>query len=416
MRPVTLSMIFDAQQALKGFARRTDLLPASSSVFGVNNEVLLKAENLQRTGSFKVRGAYNRMRQMDREESACGVICASAGNHAQGVALAARELGIRSSVVMPEGAPISKLEATRAYGAEAILHGDSFSAAQSYAFRLQKERGMVFIHAFDDPFVIAGQGTVGLEIVQDRPDVKTVLVPIGGGGLAAGVALAIKETRPGVRVVGVEPENAASMLASFEAGKPVKLTKCQTIADGVAVKSPGDLTYKLCRHYLDEIITVSDADIAAAILAMLERTKMLVEGAGAVPLAALMATPELAAGGPTVAVVTGGNIDVNILERIIEKGLMNSGRRARLSTYIADRPGHLSKLLDLLAGQGVNVLSVSHDRLAPTVALGQTAVSVEVETRNQEHIEATCAALLGRGYHLVQPMENSILPPSNSAT
>ena len=397
-QPVTLSMVFDAQQALKGFARRTDLLPASTSVFGANHDVWLKAENLQRTGSFKIRGAYNRMRQMSGEERARGVICASAGNHAQGVALAARELGIRSCVVMPEGAPISKVEATRAYGAEAVLRGDSFNAAQSYAHKLQKERGMVFIHAFDDPFIIAGQGTAGLEIVQDRPDVKTVVVPVGGGGLAAGVALAVKETRPDVRVIGAEPENAASMLRSFEAGKPVKLTQCHTLADGVAVKSPGDLTYKLCRRYLDGVVTVSENEIAAAILAMLERSKMLVEGAGAVSLAALIARPEL--DGPAVAVVSGGNIDVNILERIIEKGLMNSGRRARLGAYIADRPGQLSHLLDLLAGQGVNVLSVSHDRLAPTVALGQTAVSVEVETRSAEHIEAARAALLAHGYHL----------------
>lgn len=395
---VTLSMVFDAQQAIKGFARRTDLLPASTSVFGEGHEVLIKAENLQRTGSFKVRGAYNRMRQMNEAEREYGAICASAGNHAQGVALAAKQLGIASCVVMPEGAPIAKVEATRAYGAEAILYGDSFNAALDYAQELRKERGMVFVHAFDDPFIIAGQGTVGLEIVQDRPDIKTIVVPIGGGGLAAGVALAVKETHPGVRVIGVEPEHAASMQASFSAGKPVKLDKCGTIADGVAVKSPGSLTYELCRRYLDDIITVTEEEIATAILSMLERTKMLVEGAGAVSLAALMTHPGLSEGGPAVAIVSGGNIDVNILERIIEKGLMDSGRRVRLSTAIPDRPGQLSKLLDLLAEQSVNVLSVSHDRLARAVALGQTSVSVEVETRNRDHVAAVLEALKQSGY------------------
>jgi len=393
-------MIFDAQKALNGIARRTGLLPASASVFGSNNKVLFKAENHQRTGSFKLRGAYFRMLQMTDEERARGVICASAGNHAQGVALAAQELDIRSLVVMPAGAPIAKIEATRAYGAEIILHGDSYNAAQNHALMIQKERGMVFIHAFDDPFVIAGQGTVGLEIVQDYPDVKTLVIPIGGGGLAAGTALAIKETRPDIQIIGVEPENAASMLRSFNANKPVQLNQCDTIADGVAVKSPGELTYKLCRVYLDDLITVSDDDIAAAILAMLERTKMLVEGAGAVALAALMTRPELI-NGPTAAIVSGGNIDVNILERIIEKGLVNSGRRARFNTFIADRPGHLSKMLDLLSVHGVNVLSISHDRLAPTVALGQTAVSLEVETRNNEHIAAVCELLQEHGFQII---------------
>ncbi|MDR1669336.1 MAG: threonine ammonia-lyase [Oscillospiraceae bacterium] len=390
-QPVTLEMVREAQESIKGFARWTDLLPASASVFGTR-KVLVKAENQQRTGSFKVRGAYNRMCRLTERS----VICASAGNHAQGVALAARQLGIGASVVMPRGAPLSKIEATRAYGAEVILSGESFNEALDTALALQKERGLAFIHAFEDPYVIAGQGTIGLEILRDCPGVKTIVVPIGGGGLAAGVALAVKETNPGVRVIGVEPDSAASMLASFENSTPVKLNRCRTIADGVAVAEPGATTYSLCRRYLDGILTVSEDEIATAILTMLERMKMVAEGAGAIALAALMSRSGLE--DPAVAVVSGGNIDVNVLERIIDRGLMNSGRRARLSTAVADRPGRLSKLLELLAQQGVNILSVSHDRLARGLEIGQTAVEIEMETRDRAHVREVEAALKANGY------------------
>ncbi len=392
---VTLGMVRDAQETIRNFARWTDLLPASASVFG-KREVLVKAENLQRTGSFKVRGAYNRICRMTDGERSAGVICASAGNHAQGVALAARHLGIRAIVVMPRGAPLSKIEATRAYGAEVILSGDSFNAALDAALALRQERGALFIHAFEDPYVIAGQGTVGLEILKDCPDVKTVVVPIGGGGLAAGTALAIKEANPEIRVIGVEPSNAASMRASFESSAPVKLERCHTIADGVAVAEPGAMTYALCRRYLDEIFTVTEDEIASTILTMLERMKMVVEGAGAIALTALMARTDLAS--PAVAVVSGGNIDVNVLERIIDRGLMNSGRRSRLKTAVTDRPGHLSKLLDLLARQGVNILSVSHDRLVGGLEIGQTSVEIEMETRDREHAGNVETVLRENGY------------------
>ncbi len=310
---VTLGMIHDAQETIKNFARHTDLLPASSSVFG-KRKVFVKAENLQRTGSFKVRGAYNRMCRISDQNA--GVICASAGNHAQGVALAAQSLGLRACVVMPSGAPLAKIAATKAYGAEVILSGDSFNAALDIALNMQKERGSTFIHAFEDPYIIAGQGTIGLEILEDYPDVKTIVVPIGGGGLAAGVALAVKETNPGVRVIGVEPNDAASMRASFERGAPVKLERCRTIADGVAVAEPGAITYALCRRYLDDIITVSEDAISAAILTVLERMKMVVEGAGALAFAALMARKDLET--PAVAVVSGGNIDIDALKRVID--------------------------------------------------------------------------------------------------
>ncbi|MDR1692715.1 MAG: threonine ammonia-lyase [Oscillospiraceae bacterium] len=392
---VTLAHILEAQTAIRSFARRTDLHPASASVFG-RREVLVKAENLQRTGSFKVRGAYNRIRLLTNEEKKSGVICASAGNHAQGVALAAGKLGIQAAVVMPIGAPLSKIEATKAYGAEVILSGASFNESLEVALALQKERGSVFIHAFEDPYVIAGQGTVGLEILEDLPEVKTVAVPIGGGGLAAGVALAIKEQNPHIKVIGVEPVNAASMLKSFQNAEPIRLTQCHTIADGVAVSAPGTLTYSLCRKYLDGIITVTEDEIATAILSALERMKMVAEGAGIIALAALMNHAELLT--PAVAVVSGGNIDVNALERIIDRALMSAGRRTRLKTAVPDRPGHLSKLLELLAQQGVNILSVSHDRLIGGLEIGQTAVEVEMETRNHEHVQNVINTLLAKGY------------------
>lgn len=392
---VNLKMIYEAQEALKGFARWTDLLPASASFFR-GKEIFIKAENLQRSGSFKVRGAYNRMLRLTDEERARGVICASAGNHAQGVALSARQLGIHACVVMPNGAPISKLEATRSYGAEVIQYGDSFNMALDKAELLQKQSGMVFIHAFDDPYIIAGQGTVGLEIISDKPDIKTIIVPVGGGGLAAGVALAVKEKNPDVKVVGVEPENAASMAESFRKGMPVKLDKCGTIADGVAVKQPGQLTFDICRRYLDDIITVSEEEIATTILVMLERMKMVVEGAGAVAMAALIGQRAFA--GPVAAIISGGNIDVNILERVIEKGLINSGRHVRLVTSVTDKPGNLSKLLDLLAELEVNVLSVVHDRFSSKLSIGQAAVNIEIETRNIEHVERVKQVLADSGY------------------
>lgn len=392
---VTLEMIYEAQKALKGFARWTDLLPASTSFFG-DREIFIKAENLQRSGSFKVRGAYNRMLRLTDEERARGVICASAGNHAQGVALSARQLGIHACVVMPNGAPISKLEATRSYGAEVVQYGDSFNTALDKAEELQKESGMVFIHAFDDPYIIAGQGTVGLEIMSDMPEIKTVIVPIGGGGLAAGVALAVKERNPDIKVIGVEPENAASMAESFRKGTPVKLDRCGTIADGVAVRQPGQLPFDICRRYLDEIITVSEEEIATAILVMLERMKMVVEGAGAVAMAALIGQRKFA--GPVAAIISGGNIDVNILERVIEKGLINSGRHVRLVTSVTDKPGNLSKLLDLLADLEVNVLSVVHDRFSNKLSIGQAAVNIEIETRNTEHVARVKKVLSDSGY------------------
>ncbi len=398
--PVTADSIRQAHQVIGDAIRRTDLLPASASVFGESGEVYIKAENLQRTGSFKVRGALYRVSQLTDEEKAHGVICASAGNHAQGVALAAGKLGLKATVVMPEGAPLSKVSATRAYGAEVVLSGTTFDQSLETAKRLQAEQGSTFIHAFDDPLIIAGQGTVGVEILQDMPLCETVVVPIGGGGLAAGVALAVKSMNPRVRVVGVEPENAASMNASLLAGHVVRLDDMSTLADGVAVARVGELTYRLCRQYLDDIVTVSEGEIASAILILLERMKIVAEGAGAVALAAVMAGRVGSTRGPTAAILSGGNIDVNMLERIIDKGLVNSGRRTSFATVIGDKPGQLSKLLDLIASLGANVLSVSHNRMSRDAALGQVAVSLELETRDSSHIHALKALLGQKGYRV----------------
>ncbi len=397
---ITLDTIRHAGQVIAGTVRHTDLLPASTSVFGEGSEVFIKAENLQRTGSFKLRGAFYRMSQLAEEEKARGVICASAGNHAQGVALAGQLLRIKTTIVMPEGAPLSKIAATRSYGAEVVLSGSNFDQALETARTIQSERALAFVHAFDDPLIIAGQGTIGLEIMEDLPHCKTVVVPIGGGGMAAGVALAIKMLNPSVKVVGVEPENAASMNASLLAGHVLPLKDCATLADGVAVARVGELPYRLCRQYLDDIVTVSEGEIASAILSLLERMKIVSEGAGAVALAAVMNGRVGPIYGPTVAILSGGNIDVNMLERIIDKGLASSGRRTSFSTVIADKPGQLSKLLDLLAKLGTNVLSVSHNRLSRNTELGQVVVSLELETRDTGHIRSMMTLLGQHGYKI----------------
>lgn len=396
---VTLSMVKEAYETLRGVVRHTDLLPASASVFGEGNEIYIKAENLQRTGSFKVRGAYCRMAKLSEEEKKKGVICASAGNHAQGVALAAKTLGIAATVVMPEGAPLSKLAATRAYGAEVVLGGAGFDQALEKARQIQQARGLTFIHAFDDPLIIAGQGTIALEILKDLPECETIVVPIGGGGLAGGVALAAKALNPRVRVIGVEPENAASMHASLLAGH-ISPLEVSTLADGVAVGRVGELTYDLCRKYLDDIVTVSEGEIASTILSLLERMKIVAEGAGAVSLAAVINGRAGKARGGTVAILSGGNIDVNMLERIIDKGLVNSGRRTSFATVIGDKPGQLSKLLDLVASLGANILSVSHNRMARDAALGQVVVSLELETRDSTHIHSLLSLLGQNGYKI----------------
>ncbi|ABO48647.1 L-threonine ammonia-lyase [Desulforamulus reducens MI-1] len=396
---VTLQNILEARERLKGVSRFTPLEPseAFSKMTGAN--VFLKLENLQKTGSFKLRGAYNKVAALAKE-AARGVVAASAGNHAQGVAFASSQAGIPATIVMPEGAPITKVERTKAYGAEVVLSGQGYDDAFRKAQEVQQEKGAVFVHAFDDPLVIAGQGTIGLEILEELPDLDAVVVPIGGGGLIAGVACAIKEQRPGVQIIGVQAADAPSMLEAWKIGKVQELKSAQTIADGIAVRRPGDLTFEMVRRYVDQIVTVDDEEIARAILMLLESSKLMVEGAGAVGIAALLHKKCDLSGKKVAVILSGGNIDVNVMSMIIERGLIKAGRYLRFKTILTDRPGSLQKLLSNLAQSGANVISIVHDRIKPNVPLKQAEVEISLETRNAEHIAQIVESLGKMGYEL----------------
>ncbi len=393
---LTLEMIQDAQAALKGVARVTPLNPAKK----LGKNVFIKSENLQLTGAFKLRGAYNKIRSLTPEEGKRGVIACSAGNHAQGIALSATKLGIRSIICMPAGAPISKVEATRNYGAEVILVPGVYDDAAAEAQRLTEERGYTFAHPFNDELVIAGQGTIGLEILEQLPEVEQVVVPIGGG-LIGGVACAIKSLKPSCRVIGVQASGAASMYVSQKEGRPVELSGVSTIADGIAVKKPGNLTFDLCAKYVDEIVTVKDDEIATAILALMEDQKTVAEGAGATPVAAVMFGKVDVTDRKTVCLVSGGNVDVTTLSRIITKGLSKSGRLAEFSAKIADKPGSLLGLLQIVANTGANILSVNHAREDKHSDVGACIVSMVLETRNTQHVDDIERELIFNGYELL---------------
>ena len=394
---VDLAAIREAAATIAGFVHRTPLLGSAAFSELAGADVFLKLENLQKTGSFKVRGAFNRLARLDAAARRRGVICASAGNHAQGVALAGARLGIPVTVVMPETAPTTKVVATRGYGAEVVLHGDGYDGAYDMACRLADERGLTFIHAFDDPLVVAGQGTVGLEILEDLPDVDTVVVPVGGGGLIAGIAIALKALKPGVRVVGVQPQEAPALARAFVTGRLEPVERARTIADGLAVKTPREMTFHLIRRFVDAMVTVSEEEIARAILLLLERAKLVAEGAGAAALAALL-YGKVPGAGRVAVVISGGNIDVNLLARIIERGLLEDGRLIRLRTLVADRPGSLQALLKVIADCGGNILAVYHDRLRHEVALGETEVELIIETRDAGHVDEIRRALGRHGY------------------
>ncbi|WP_338036349.1 threonine ammonia-lyase [Nocardioides oleivorans] len=365
----------------------------------VGGPVSLKCENLQRTGSFKSRGAFVRISRLTPEERAHGVVAASAGNHAQGVALAATTLGIRSTVFMPEGAPIPKEKATRGYGADVVFHGryleDSLAAARAFA----EETGAVLIHPFDHVDVVAGQGTLGLEVLEQCPDVRTVLVPTGGGGLLAGVAIAIKALRPDVRVVGVQAEAAAAFPGSLAAGQPVPLESMSTMADGIAVGRPGDITFAAVRDHVDEVVTVSEESLSVALLALVERAKQVVEPAGAAAVAALLDDPT-GFETPAVAVLSGGNIDPLLLSKVIRHGLSAAGRYLYLRVLIPDLPGGLAALLTDVSETGANVLEVAHERISPTLTLNEVEVRIQLETRGEPHAEQVLARLRERGYRV----------------
>ena len=401
MAEVTLGMILEARERLKKVVRHTDMVPSRVLSIPGKREIFLKTECLQMTGSFKVRGAYNMISHIPPECRGRGVIAASAGNHAQGVALAAQAFGIGSTIVMPEGAPLAKIAATREFGAEVLLHGLSFDDALEKALERQRETGATFVHAFNDPLVIAGQGSIGLEIMDDsQQGIDTVVVPIGGGGMAAGIAIAIKELYPNVKIVGVQAAGCPSMVKSIAAGKPLRLATASTVADGIAVKEPGDLTFDLIQKYVDELVTVDEDEIANAILVMLERCKIVAEGAGAVSVAAVM-HEKFDTSGRICCVVSGGNIDVTTLQLILDRGLMKSGRLTKLNTMIQDRPGRLHRLLAVISEAGANVVSIRHDRTNMEGGLGLAMLELVLETHHQQHLNAVLSAMKENGYKIL---------------
>ena len=381
---LTLDSLYQAAFALKGVARVTDLIRAPRMF--PDNEVYLKTENLQLTGSFKLRGAYNRIACLSDEEKARGVVACSAGNHSQGVALAAQKAGLNAVICIPDGAPISKVEATRAYGAEVVLVPGVYDDAYEKAIEIAKDSGRTLIHPFDDDDVIAGQGTIALEILSALPEMDTCIVPVGGGGLISGMAFAIKALKPSCRVIGVQAAGAASMRHAFDEHRRVPLERVSTIADGIAVKMPGEKTFEYCRRYVDDIVTVSDDEIASAILSLMEQQKLVAEGAGAVSVAAAMSGKVELAGRKTVCLVSGGNIDVTILSRVITRGLMMQGRQVELELEVYDRPKQLAIVSALVAEMGANVVSVEHDRKTDSTDLQHCMLRLGLETRNADHI------------------------------
>ncbi len=396
---LTLDSIYKASHVLKEVIRRTDLIKAPK--INLDAEVYLKPENLQVTGSFKVRGAYYKISQLTEEERKKGVIACSAGNHAQGVALAATKAGIKSLICLPDGAPISKVEATKGYGAEVCLVPGVYDDAYNKALQLRDEKGYTFIHPFDDEKVIAGQGTIGLEILDDLPEVDAVVVPIGGGGLVSGVAFAIKQLNPDIKVYGVQAAGAPSMFNSIHDDKIERLASVATLADGIAVKEPGQNTFELCKKYVDEIVTVTEDEISGAILALIEQQKLIAEGAGAVSVAAVMFNKIPVKGKKVVCVVSGGNIDVTILNRVIRRGLVKSGRSGMLNIELVDKPGQLLGVSEIIAQHGGNVTTVRHERADENPDINGCFLRIQLETRNSEHFEEIRNALIDAGYKLV---------------
>jgi threonine dehydratase len=396
---VTLADIRAADELLQGVAVRTPMEESRWLSALSGGTVDLKCENLQRTGSFKARGAYVRIARLSKEERRHGVVAASAGNHAQGVALAAQLLGLKATVFMPEGAPIPKEKATRGYGAEVVFEGRYLENSLAAARRFAEETGAVLIHPFDHVDIVAGQGTAGLEILEQCPDVQTVLVPTGGGGLLAGIAIAVKTLRPEVRVIGVQAAGAAAYPASLAAGHPVALESMHTMADGIAVGLPGDVTFAAVRDHVDEIRTVSEDSLSRALLALIERAKMVVEPAGAAAVAAILDDPT-AFRTPTVAVLSGGNIDPLLLGKVIRHGMAAAGRYLNLHVCIPDVPGGLAELLSEVGAAGANVLEVVHERISPSLNLDEVEVHLQLETRGEPHAEKVLTRLRERGYRI----------------
>lgn len=396
---LTLDKIYHASFVLKSVARKTDLIASPHLCEGL--DLYLKTENLQVTGSFKLRGAYYKISQLTPEEAAKGVIACSAGNHAQGVALAATKMGIKSVICMPDGAPIMKVENTKRLGAQVELVPGAYDEAHDRAVQIQEETGMTFIHPYDDELVMAGQGSIGLEILDQLPDAEAVIVPIGGGGLISGVAFAIKSLRPDVKIYGVQAAGAASMFNAFKDHKYETLSSVNTFADGIAVKTPGENTYQMICKYVDDIVTVSEDEIATAILSLIEKQKLIAEGAGATPVAAAIFNKLPIKGKKTVCLVSGGNIDVNILSRVITRGQITTGRKADLVIALDDRPGQLRQVSEIVSSCGANVVGVQHNRSDVNMPITGCYLKLELETRDQAQIEEIKTKLLAAGFNLL---------------
>ena len=396
---LTLDQVYHAAYVLKKVARKTDMIYAPTLYNGA--KVYLKTENLQNTGSFKLRGAYYKISQLTEEEKSKGIVACSAGNHAQGVALSAKKNNIPCIICMPDSAPISKVENTKSYGAKVELIKGAYDEAATYAEKLQKEKGYTFIHPFNDEQVIAGQGTIGLEILDQLNDVDVVLVPVGGGGLISGVAFTIKSLKPNCKVYGVQSIGASSMAQSLNEDRRITLKDVNTFADGIAVKKPGDLTFELSKKYVDGIVTVTDDEVASAILALIEKQKMICEGAGAVSVAALMFNKIDVKDKKVCCLLSGGNIDVNILSRVIGRGLLTSGRTADLTIALTDKPGQLTGVSQIISENGGNVTGVFHDQGQAETAVNSCLLKIKMETRDHEQVQQIRTALTNAGFNLV---------------
>lgn len=394
----TIAGIYQAARQLEGVAKKTPLIHSDYFSSLSDNEVFLKPENLQHTGAFKLRGAYNKISQLNEAERKKGVITASAGNHAQGVAFAAQKLGVKAVICMPATTPILKVEGTRALGAEVVLHGDGFDDAYAYSLELQKKHGYVYIHPFNDLEVLLGQGTTALEIIDACKDIDAILVPIGGGGFASGVALATKLVNPDIKVIGVEPANAACMKAALAADKVVTLDSADTVADGCAVKTAGTLTFEFCKKYLDDIITVSEMEIMGALLSLIEKHKLIAEGAGVLSLAVLSKLPFK--GKKVAAIISGGNIDISTISALIEKALIARGRVFCFAVPLPDKPGQLLNISRILAEQNANVIELNHNQAQVTDSFKKVILEVTCETHNEEHIKKIVNSLHKNGYEV----------------
>jgi threonine dehydratase len=401
MNKVTLEDIKKAQEVLKSVIKDTSLLECKELSNMTGGNVYLKAENLQLTGSFKIRGAYNKITNLSDEEKAAGVIASSAGNHAQGVALSATKLGIKSTIVMPEIAPLAKVAATKNFGAEVVLHGSVYDDAYAKACEIQKETGATFLHPFDDKYVIAGQGTIGLEILEQLEDVDVVLVPIGGGGILSGISTAIKAIKPSVKVIGVEAAHAPCMKSAIEKGEVYTIDSRPTIADGIAVRRAGDLTYEIIKENVDDFVTVTEEEIAKAVLLLLEKGKVVAEGAGAVSVAALMNSKLDLKGKNIVSVISGGNLDVNLMERIVNKALISENRRYTLKVKLVDKSGEMTKLLGVIAELKANILTLNQTMYKNALAIGEQEVKLTLETFDRDHTDQIVSKLIAAGYEIL---------------